>query len=114
MIEYHLSFNTISDSADGKHPDVEVIDYRYGASGHSGTIANREMASLGETFKQDNVTITIPQMEFLYFKWRILASGEICEERVDLSTSLPKELKELYLHFIMRGSQLHVFLIDRR
>jgi|GEM_PF-2209865 len=58
MIKYHLSFNTICDSADGKHPDVEVIDYQYGASGYSGTIANREMVSLGKTFKQDNVTIT--------------------------------------------------------
>jgi len=70
--------------------------------------------SLGETFKQDNVTITIPQMEFLYVKWRIVASGEIFEERVDLTTSLPKEPKELYLHFIIRDSQLYVFLIDRR
>jgi len=68
MIKYHLSFNTISDSADGKHPDVEVINYQYGASGHFGTAANREIANLGETFRQDNVTITIPQMEFLYFK----------------------------------------------
>jgi len=27
MIKYHISFDTIADSIDGKHPEVEVIDY---------------------------------------------------------------------------------------
>lgn len=87
-MKYHLSFDTISDSADGKHPDVEIIDYQYGASGHFATTANREIVNPGETLRQDNVTITAPQMEFIYFKWRILVSGEIFEEHVDLTGSL--------------------------
>jgi len=53
MMKYHLSFDTISDSADGKPPDVEIIDYQYRASGHFASAANREMVNLRETFRQD-------------------------------------------------------------
>jgi len=46
MIKYHISFDTIADSIDGKHPEVEVIDYQYGTDENSETVANREMVTL--------------------------------------------------------------------
>jgi len=114
MIKYHISFDTIADSIDGKHPEVEVIDYQYGTDENIETVANREMVRLGETFKRNNVTITMPEIKFLYVKWRILATGEVLEDRVELATRLPEEMDGLYLHFIMRDQQLYLFLIDRR
>lgn len=111
MIRHNFSFNTITDSADGRHPEAEVIDYQYGANGVSGTTADREKVSLGRPYYGMNTGGLMPRGEFLYVKWRILATGEVFEDRVDLSTRLPKELEGLYLHFVVRGPQLFVFLI---
>lgn len=77
MIRHNLSFDTIRDSADGKHPEAEVINYQYGNSGQYGTYANKEMVELGQTFRGGITGIVIPRPEFLYVKWRILATGEV-------------------------------------
>ena len=111
MIRHSFSFNTVTDSSDGKHPEAEVIDYQYGSSGQFWTYANREMVSLGKTFKGTGITGLMARGEFLYVKWRILTTGEVFEDRVDLTTRLPKELEGLKLHFVVRGPQLYIFLI---
>lgn len=111
MMNHTFSFNTVTDSSDGRHPEAEVIDYQYGTNGISGTSANKEKVALGKPFYGMNTGGLMPRGEFLYVKWRILASGEVFEDRVDLTTRLPKEMEGLKLHFVVRGSQLYTFLI---
>ena len=111
MVNHTFSFDTIGNSPDGKHPEVEVIDYQYGASRQFATLANREMVTLGMPFKGGHISGLIQRGEFLYVKWRVLATGDVFEDRVDLRERLPAEMETLKLHFVIRGAQLYVFLI---
>lgn len=111
MFNHSFSFDTIRDSADGRHPDIEVIDYQYGSSRQFATLGNREMVSLGQTFKAGHNGGPMQRGEFLYVKWRELATGAIYEDRVDLRERLPRDLDGLKLHFFIHGSRLYVFLI---
>jgi hypothetical protein len=52
----------------------------------------------------------MPVGEFLYVKWRIKATGEIFEDRVDLRERLPKNMTNHTLTFSIDEKQLHVFV----
>lgn len=105
MFNHSFSFDTIGDS-----PDIEVLDYRYGSSGAFATYANPEMIALGETFKRGGLFGAMPRADYLYVKWRIKTTGEIFEDKVDLSLRLPQDLEMLEVRFVVRGSQLYIFV----
>lgn len=52
----------------------------------------------------------MPIGEFLYVKWRIKATGEILEDRVDLRGRLPKNMTNHDLTFSIDQKQLHVYV----
>lgn len=107
MVNHSFSFDTRVDS-----PDAEVLDYQYGGSGQFGTHANKERVQLGETFGQWNTTGVMPRGEFLYVKWRLKSSGQVYEDKVDLTTRLPADITDHRIHFVIRGAQLYVYLIS--
>lgn len=47
----------------------------------------------------------------LYVKWRLRNTGEVFEETVDLKSRLPADMKGCRIYFMVRGSQLYVYLI---
>ncbi len=53
---------------------------------------------------------------FLYVKWRILSTGQVYENNIDLRERLPADIKDHRVTFLIRGPQLYVYLIthDRR
>jgi hypothetical protein len=53
----------------------------------------------------------MPIGEFLYVKWRIKATGEVLEDRVDLRGRLPQNMTNHTLTFVPDGKQLRVFVI---
>lgn len=106
MTHHKFSFDTIEDS-----PDIEVLDYRYGASGQFGTSANKERIALGQTFARGGVVGAMPPGEFLYVKWQIKNSSQIFEDKVDLRHRLPRDMEGLTIHFVIRGQQLYVYVI---
>lgn len=57
-----------------------------------------------------SVSGPMPIGEFLYVKWRIKATGEVFEDRVDLRELLPKNLTNHDLTFSIDGKQLHVYV----
>lgn len=107
MVNHHFSFNTIVDS-----PDAEVLDYQYGSSRQFGTHADKEMVQLGKVFPAWNTYGAMPRGEFLYVKWRIKPSGEVYEDKVDLTTRLPADITDHRIHFVIKGPQLYVYLIS--
>lgn len=103
---HSFDFNMGQDS-----PDAEVLDYQYGNSRQYGTYANKARVQRGEVFPQHSISGVMPRGEFLYVKWRIKQSGEVHEDRVDLTTRLPADIKDCGIHFVLRGPQLYVYLI---
>ena len=53
----------------------------------------------------------MPIGEFLYVKWRINATGEVLEERVDLRPLLPWNMGNHTVTFVIDGRQLYVYLV---
>ena len=100
-------------SFDARHdsPDIEVLDYQYGNIRHVGTSANKESISLGESFPATNTSGPMPRGEFLFVKWRIKKTGEIYQDKVDLTARLPANIEGLRVHFVVKGKQLCVYLI---
>ena len=50
----------------------------------------------------------------LFVKWRIKSTGAVHEDTVDLRPRLPPDITDHRVHFIVRGSRLHVYLISPR
>jgi hypothetical protein len=111
MVNHRLSFDTMIDSLDAKHPEVEILDYQYGSSRQFGTYADKGSISHGITFVQQSITGPMLRGEFLYVKWRVISSRQVFEDKVDLRSRLPEDIEYLNLHFVPKGSQLYVFLI---
>lgn len=99
-------------------PDMEVLDYQYGGSRQTATCMPEGMLKRGVAIKQHGIGGFMPRGEFLYVKWRSKSSGQVYEDRVDLSRLLPSDLTDYTVTFFMKESQLYVYLIspdeDRR
>ena len=106
MVRHSFSFITIVDS-----PDAEVLDFQYGSSRQFGTHANKERVQLGQVFPQWSISGVMPKGEFLYVKWRLKSSGQVYEDKVDLTTRLPADITGYGIHFVIKGTQLYVYLI---
>lgn len=110
---HSFSFDTRHDS-----PDAEVLDYQYGSSRQDGTYANKERVAMGEDFPSERISGAMPRGDFLYVKWRIknrMKPWEYIgtyEDKVDLKTRLPADITGLRVHFVIKGSQLYVYLIS--
>ena len=106
MANHTFSFDTIADS-----PDIEVLDYQYGNGRQFGTRADKERIALGQKFARGGVFGAMPPGEFLYVKWRIKNSTQTFEDKVDLRSRLPKDMEGLTVHFVIKASQLYVYVI---
>jgi hypothetical protein len=62
---------------------------------------------------QAGVSGSMPVGEFLYVKWRIKATGEVREDRVDLRPILPRDINDDELTFVIDGKQLYIYLATK-
>jgi hypothetical protein len=62
----------------------------------------------------EGVNGLMPIGEFLSVKWRLKASGEVVEERVDLRDRLPRDMTNHQLTFVIDGRQLYVYVVTPR
>jgi len=60
---------------------------------------------------QTGINGPMPVGEFLYVRWRVRATGQVFEERVDLRQRLPADMKDHGLTFVLDGPQLYVYVI---
>jgi hypothetical protein len=56
----------------------------------------------------------MPVGDFISVKWRIKATGELVEARVDLLQLLPKDMTDHGLTFVIEGKQLYVYVITTK
>jgi hypothetical protein len=92
--------------------DAEVLDYAYGDSKLTGTRPEEWELKQGKIPQRTNVTGYMPRGDFLYVKWRVMSTGEIYERRVDLRNRLPSDMSFHRIYFVMKASQLYVYLIS--
>lgn len=96
-----------------ERPEVKVLDYGYGVANQFEIIPSKRMRS---NFPPEGCcgiiheSINAPRGDYLYFKWRVIATGEVFEDRVDLSKRLPQDMNNRGLYIAIFGSQLYVYL----
>lgn len=106
MIHHSFSFSTLRDS-----PGVEVLNYRYGDCKEFGTCANKYRVAEGKTFTGGRVAGWYPRGEYLYVKWRIRETGQVYEDKADLTKRLPSDISDCRIHFALKGAQLYIWLM---
>lgn len=110
MYFHSFDFNALSDAKIYGQPEIDILDFSYGNSRQFGTHADPEIVASGHPINQHGIAGMMPRGEYLYVKWRVKATGEIHEDRVDLSHKLPADMSNYDLHFAIFGSQLYVYL----
>nr|WP_315490385.1 hypothetical protein [uncultured Rhodoferax sp.] len=53
----------------------------------------------------------MPIGEFMYVKWRIKATGEVLEDRVDLRARLPHDMRDHSLTMVIDDRQLYLYVV---
>lgn len=103
--EHAFEYHVTTDS-----PDVELLDYRYGD--YSMTRVPEWQITEGRVRQGGIINGVFPRGDALYVKWRIKATGEIFEDIVDLKKRLPEDIARHRIYFVIKGSQLYVYLIS--
>jgi hypothetical protein len=107
VFDHTLSFDVRRDS-----PGVELLDYRYGDSNVPGTSNSEGRRKQGTSVQAFIVSGAMRRGNSLYAKWRIKDTGQVFEETADLRGKLPDDITDHVIYFIVRGPQLHVYLIS--
>jgi hypothetical protein len=106
MADHAFSFDGWSD---GWAKQVDLLEYDYGDQYR---MVRRKAGPSDDTLGyQAGVNGPMPVGDFLYVKWRIKATGEVCEDRVDLRPLLPKDMTNYRVTFVIDGKQLYVYLV---
>lgn len=101
---------------DGWAKTIDLLEYSYGDKYFAtrNSLTNRDdslykgESSLGA---RKGVNGPMPVGDFMYVKWRIKATGEVLEDRVDLRDRLPREMKDHGLTFVIDGRQLYLYIV---
>lgn len=107
-VRHSFSFDTR-----GAVPPVEVLDYRYGDSGMTGTRPPKWALEEGKIGQQAGVYGSMRPADSLYVKWRLKGTDQVLEDTVDLRRRLPSEMTDKIVYFDIKGSQLFVYVISR-
>ena len=92
-------------------PDIEVLDYRYGNSKQPSARAPAWALQESRVPQMVGTTGEMLKGDDLYVKWRIKSTGTIHEDTVDLRNRLPVNIKDHRIYFIVKDTQLYVYLI---
>lgn len=92
--------------------NIELLNFQYGDSKSTGTYVEDAQLAEGRVAQGGGVRGTMPVGDFLYVKWRILATGGVHEDRVDLKNRLPSDIGGKIITFAIEGQQLNVYLIE--
>jgi len=98
--------------ASGENQDIEVLNYQYGDSKMPETRPPDYPLQQGHIGQAAGISGEMPVADYLYVKWRVLSTGKEYEDRVDLRSRLPWNMKDKIVHFDIKGAQLYVYLIE--
>jgi hypothetical protein len=106
MANHAFSFDGWNDKWADK---VDLLEYSYGDQYRM--VRDRVQPPRERLGPQALVDGWMPVGDFLYVKWRIKATGEICENKVDLKPLLPKDMTDYRVTFVIDDKQLYVYLV---
>jgi hypothetical protein len=106
LVQHTFAFDVIADS-----PDVELLDYRYGNSKLPVTSPSDWALKGGRIRQQGGTSGAMPVGESLYVKWLVKTTGVVLSDTVNLVDRLPKNITNHELYFVIRGQQLHLYLV---
>lgn len=107
VVDHAFGFDARVDS-----PGIEILNFRYGASGMPGTSGDVSIRQFGRSPQVTGINGPFPLGDTLYVKWRIKSTGKEFEETVDLKSRLPSNMKRHEVYFVVQGAQLYVYLTD--
>lgn len=105
FVDHAFSFDAFADKW-----DAELLDYRYGTAAMTRTPDWQKQTN--QVKQGGGVSGTMARGDDLYVKWRDRVSGEVIENTVDLRDTLPSDITNHRIHFLIRGKQLYVYLIS--
>lgn len=116
LVSHSFNYDGFNDKWADK---VDLLAYSYGDQYQMvrNDVANPRspvFAGLTKLPPGTGVNGPMPVGEFLRVKWRLLSTGEVFEERVDLRDRLPKDMTDHELTFVIEGRQLYVFVVTPR
>jgi len=113
LFSYQIQWNVATDAPVYGKAEVKILDHSYG-------VANKFEIKPGKWHRDrfpsqgcchlTNDGVVAPRGDYLYFKWRVIATGEVLEDRVDLSKRLPQDMNDRGLYIAIFGPQLYVYL----
>lgn len=93
---------------DGWQKSAQLLEYSYGDE----DVSVRRKAPEGDFLGyQSDVTGPMPVGEFLSVRWRMKATGDVVEQRVDLRGKLPANMAGHTVTFVIDERQLYVFVV---
>ncbi|MGM9425970.1 hypothetical protein [Hydrogenophaga sp. MI9] len=108
LVSHSFNYDGFNDKWADK---IDLLAYSYGDQYQK----VRDKAAPGEKLgAQGIVNGAIPVGEFLFVQWRIKATGEVLEQRVELRDRLPRDMTNHELTFLMDGRQLYVYVVTPR
>ena len=92
---------------------IDLLAYDYGdpANDRFGLIHEKIAEGKQTLSYRSGVNGSMPIGEFLYVKWRIKATGEVLEDKVDLRSRLPVDMFQHKITFVIDDKQLYVYLV---
>lgn len=113
LFNYQIQWNVATDAPVYGKAEVKVLDYGYGVANKFDISPGRWLRDgfpIGGCCDVANEGIVAPRGDYLYFKWRVIATGEVFEDRVDLSKRLPQDMNDRGLYIAIFGPRLYVNL----
>ena len=109
MVKYSLDFGS---SGIPENPGIEILDFKYGSSNKVGTVSSPKRPDTGRIDQAGGVYGLMPAGDILYVKWRVISSGKIFEDTVNLKDRVPYDMEHKIVHFAVKDSQLIVYVIE--
>jgi hypothetical protein len=107
LTDHAFEFDAVNDS-----PDIEILNYQYGNSKQPGARPPDWALETGRIGQGLGIHGPMLRGDFLYVKWRIKNTGEVFEDTVDLKNRLPADITNYRIHFVVKATQLYVYLIS--
>lgn len=94
--------------SDGWAEQAQLLAYSYGDQYAPTQAKSQNDKGIGNSW---GVNGPMPVGEFLSVRWRLKATGEVFEQRVDLRERLPRDMTDHELTFVIDGPQLYVYVV---
>jgi len=93
---------------DGWANQADLLEYSYGDKFQ---MLHKKVRPDQQGLGCGGVTAAMPVANFLYVKWRLKATGDVIEDRVDMRGRLPENMYMQTVTFVIDGRQLYVYLV---